>query len=173
MRQLVSMQNGRKKPYLPHSVGPYVGYVRRYPPAVTQTRHGTGRDTKNSVYHVHQIAYRLLQLMLAAQPAVMHQTFPQVAVIHRTLLERPFVTIRHDQNHRLATAVGYHVPKRICRPAFVLPRTLIAVDTVKQIQYRKRLSGFRYVYIHAPEDMFLVAIPERMNDLRRYFCRIR
>lgn len=131
--QLVLAQDRRKKTYGTYSVRPDVRHISRHTGSVAQAGNCTGGDLVRGVYHVNQVADGIFQFMLAAQLAVVGQAFPEVSVVNRTLFERPFVHIRHDEYHRLAAAgsdIGFESVDGI---AFVLPRALVTVDTVQQI----------------------------------------
>ena len=60
-----------------NTVRAFVGYVRGHTRPVAQTGYGTiGRDGVGRVHHIYQIAYRALDIMLAAQLAVVEDAPP-------------------------------------------------------------------------------------------------
>ena len=71
--------------------------------------------------HVDEITQGMLYLMFPRQFAVMRHAFPQITMAYRSLFERPFIAIGHDDNHRLASSGSHKRLERIGDKAFVLP----------------------------------------------------
>lgn len=174
LRELVFMQNGRKESYRPNAVRPRIGYIGSHTRTVAESRNRAGRDIVCGIYHIHQVTDRVLNLMLATQLTVMHHAFPQIAVTDRSLFERPFVTVRHHQQHRLAASLRNERSESVHRTSFVLPRTFVPIDAMQEIQNRQRLLEItlRHIDIHAAIDILLVAEPLRVDNLRRYGDRV-
>ena len=63
-------------------------------------------------------------------------------MVHRALLERPFIAVGHDEQHRFTTTGRYQRFQRIYRIALILPGTFIAVDTVDEIESGKTTITF-------------------------------
>ena len=70
---------------------------------------------------VDQITQRIFQHMFVRQLAVVRHAFPQVTMVYRSLLERPFIAVRHNKHHGFATTCRYQRFQRVYRIAFILP----------------------------------------------------
>jgi len=121
IRQLVFAQDGREQTDGTYSVGASVRHIRRNTGTVAEACNRTGRDIIGSIYHVNEVADGIFEFMLTTQFAIMGHTFPEVTVINRTLLEGPFIDIRHDKYHRFTTAGSDKGFERVDGIAFVLP----------------------------------------------------
>ena len=133
--QLRFMHDGREHPYCRKPFRPQLRHVHRYPCPVAQTRYHTSRHTIGRVDHVHQFTNRLLYIMLMTDTIIPHQIAPQV-LLPRVRFVRPFIAIRHDDDHRRTFAFRHQPLQRINSMPSLLPRTLIAVNAVNQIQHR-------------------------------------
>lgn len=175
LRQLVFVQHGREQSDVVNTVVTQVSHVRRHTSAVAESGYNaTGQDAACGVDHRDQIAQRVLDLVFVAEFAVVCEALPSVAAVERSLLDRPLVAVRHNEYERLTPTGGDHGIECVDSTAQILPRALIAVDAMDEIQYRQwsMLISLRHVDIYVSEDMLRMAIPRRVRDFRRYACRV-
>lgn len=174
--QLFFMQNRREKSHFPYPLRVYISQICRHSRAITQSRyHAIGRDIVKRIDHFHKVAQRVLECMLMTQTRITEHTTQPVSPRERSLLNRPFVTIGHNENHRFATPFGDHRSKGIDTVSPFLPSPFIPVDTMDEIENRQGFCTFlirvRHIDIHAAKQVFVVAVPHGVDNLRRFACR--
>ncbi len=176
LRELIFVQDRREQSHLAYPLWACVGEISSHARAVTQTGYdGIGRNIVERIDHIDEVAQRVLQLMLITETRIAENTPQFVSARERSLLNRPFIAVGHNENHGFATPFGNHCSKRIDSIAALLPCALIAVDAVDKIKDRQGFYTLfirvRHIDIHAAEDVLVVAIPSGMDNIRRFACR--
>lgn len=174
--QLFFMQNRREKSHFPYPLRAYIGQISRHSRAITQScYHTIGRDIVKRIHHFHKVAQRVLECMLMTQTRITEYITQPVSVRERSLLNRPFIAIGHNENHGFATPFGDHRSKGIDTVSPFLPSPFIPVDAMDEVEdgqgFRTLVIRVRHIDIHAAKQVFVVAVPYRMDDLRRFACR--